>query len=126
MLEGLAMDVGKKLQDKMISRLLRWPILLMAVSAIISVFLQDWQPLGTNPVIAPLGQVIAFLVYAGSFGMGLFAVGWFARNTWRLWRWVQGTSSEQCCHVCGGMVDLKDGRYGLYYKCLACGNTRSA
>ncbi len=40
-------------------------------------------------------------------------------STYRLWRWCQGKC--KACSSCGGISDYKVGRYGPYYKCLACG-----
>lgn len=52
----------------------------------------------------------------------LAAFLWSARQSLKVWRWYQGEG--ECCHSCGGMVSHKYGRYGPYFKCLACGVNR--
>lgn len=74
--------------------------------------------------LAPLGQTIASAAPWISISFLLFGLLWGINSTIRYWRWSQG--GEECCYLCGGLVDKKNGRYGLYYKCLACGKTRSA
>jgi hypothetical protein len=45
-------------------------------------------------------------------------------SSYQLWKWEKGEALETC-HICGGMVLEKSGRFGLYYKCLACESTHS-
>ena len=40
----------------------------------------------------------------------------------KLWKWSK--AETEVCYNCGGIVDLRSGRYGLYYKCLACNKGR--
>lgn len=47
------------------------------------------------------------------------SVLWIFVASIRLYRWEQGKGAS--CPSCGGMVTERDGRYGPYMKCLACG-----
>jgi len=44
-------------------------------------------------------------------------------QTYSYWRWTGGHTES--CSNCGGMVTHKNGRYGFYVHCLACGKNRS-
>jgi hypothetical protein len=113
--------------DRMLLRLYAYPILLLVASPTAGYFLGVWIPSRfAGPVIEQLGQQAASIAPWISGGLLIGSLLWGAYSTLRFWRWYQGTSEETCCHVCGGLVDMKEGRYGLYYKCLACGKTRSA
>ncbi len=45
-------------------------------------------------------------------------------QVYELWQWQKG--KRYSYHSCGGLVALKNGRYGLYYKYYACSASRSA
>lgn len=40
----------------------------------------------------------------------------------RFWQWTQEKGDS--CYNCGGIAEFRHGRYGYYYKCLACGKGR--
>jgi len=46
-----------------------------------------------------------------------------AYQTVRLWLWTQGKTDF--CDNCGGMVSVRNGCYGPYAHCLACGKNTS-
>ena len=48
----------------------------------------------------------------------------FIYYCFRLWKWSEGQEHETC-HVCSGIVQQKTGRFGDYFKCLACSATHS-
>ena len=51
-------------------------------------------------------------------------LGWFLVRTYALWKWHQG-KARTICPNCGGMVSHRNGRYGPYIHCLACGKNTS-
>lgn len=53
----------------------------------------------------------------------LVSVIWALAQTYSYWRWTGGHTDN--CSNCGGMVTHKNGRYGFYVHCLACGKNRS-
>lgn len=61
--------------------------------------------------------------YVASAGMAVFlCVSVF--QLFRLWQRERG--KEELCFVCGCLLgDEKEGRRGLYRKCLGCGSTQS-
>ena len=79
-------------------------------------------------LMLPLGMIRESQLLAGFYALARWApalaiaasviLGLIA--TLRLWRWDQGRSQLVC--ECGGLLGYeRDGRYGLYRKCLACG-----
>jgi hypothetical protein len=78
-------------------------------------------------LMLPLGLIREIQLFSGVYAMARRApalaiaasviLGLIA--TLRLWRWDQGRSQLVC--ECGGLLGReRDGRYGLYRKCLAC------
>jgi hypothetical protein len=114
--------------EKMIFRLYAIPFLLLLGSLFADYFLGDWLPsrFAGVMIISQLSEKASSFAPWASGGLLVLSLAWAAHSSWRLWKWQQGGNGEPCCHVCGGLMDLHDGRYGLYYRCLACGNTRKA
>jgi hypothetical protein len=110
--------------DRMLLRLFALPLVLLLVALATLWLLGSFVPdqLG-NTLFAGLGQqaiglsLPAFLLLSGA------AAVIAAYQGFQLWRWHEGKTD--CCHYCGGMVTVRDGRYGLYVHCLACGKNRS-
>lgn len=56
---------------------------------------------------------------------GALSVMLFAIQGIRLWRWRLGKTDD--CFVCGCLLGReREGRWGLYRKCLGCGKSHSA
>ncbi len=56
-------------------------------------------------------------------GLVLFGASmlWGVFSSFELWQWFNGRGGE-ICHNCGGItVYNSKGRYGPYFKCMACG-----
>lgn len=65
---------------------------------------------------------VSFLV---SIAGGALSVMLFATQGIRLWRWRLGKTDD--CFVCGCLLGReREGRWGLYRKCLGCGKSHSA
>lgn len=77
-----------------------------------------------SPLLAPLGrqaQGFALSVFGVLVGAVILTA---AYQGFRLWRWSAGRAD--CCDNCGGMLsEPRDGRYGPYVRCLACGKGRA-
>lgn len=75
-------------------------------------------PLGMlreSPVLAGVYAMVRWLPALAIAVSVTLALG----ATLRLWRWDQGRSALIC--DCGGLLGReRDGRFGLYRKCLAC------
>ena len=115
-----------RLLDWMIFRLYIRQFLLLVLS-IITLFMTDnlVETGKTSAMAEIIAKGISPVFYWVSIGLIAWSVLWALHNTWRLFKWERGDNNEPYCHVCGGLVDMKNGRYGLYYKCLACGKTSS-
>ena len=73
----------------------------------------------------PALQVLA--IFADWFVIGALLVGmcWFLYSCWRLWGAIRGAGEN--CYSCGMPTRyIGDGRYGPYYKCMACDMNRKA
>ena len=79
---------------------------------------------GRPTVLSMVNQLATEIAYYGSLVcFGAFLIT-FSYSSFKLWKWH--TSNEvDVCQVCGGMTRELNGRFGQYYKCLACGNNRS-
>jgi len=115
-----------RLQDRMVFRLYIGPVLLL-ILAIFAQFMTNHivETGKTSAMTGIIANGIAPIFYWAFIGLIAWSSLWALFSTWCLWKWEQVDSNEPCCHVCGGLLDLKNGRYGYYYKCLACGKTRS-
>ena len=98
-----------------------FPVLLIIGAATLSYFLSFYIPekLSGDAVFSSLVQAsIKSGPWAGLI-LFVFSSCCAVISTYRLWRWYQGKC--RACSSCGGILDYKVGRYGSYYKCLACG-----
>ena len=77
--------------------------------------------LSGQPMLATLGVLLGYAISA-AYGVALALILW---SGYRLVRAELGLG--ECCDNCGGPVrHIGTGRYGPYYKCLACGSNRSS
>lgn len=112
--------------DKMILRLYMGPVFLLVVAALAQHMAGGLVENSRSGMIAGvIANGLTQVIYWAVAGLLAWAALWFLLSSWRLWKWHQGESGEQCCHHCGGLMDSLNGRYGGYYKCLACGRTES-
>lgn len=117
---------GFSLQAKMLIRLFIFPILFVLGALFLEILSGSSEDnIFKTSYLTGLSQFF----YAGCLwlSLALFALFWitFFYASYRYWKWYNGDDTE-ICHVCGGMVTGKDGKYGSYYKCLACGTNRSS
>jgi hypothetical protein len=83
----------------------------------------EWIPsrFAVSPLLSMLGESsYQFAPWVGA-GFLIIAVMWFSYSSYRLWQWYYGHGDF--CYECGGVTDFKIGKYGAYYKCLACGRS---
>lgn len=108
----------------MLLRLFALPFVLLLVALATLWFLGSFLPnqLENTPFASLAQHAIAFSLPAFLLVSGAAAVI-AAYQGFQLWRWHEGKTD--CCHNCGGMVRVRDGRYGLYMHCFACGKNRS-
>jgi hypothetical protein len=94
------------------------PSALLLVVAILSDLIIG--QLDAHPILAGVKQIVGWLpaaAFAGSM------IHW-GTTTFRLSQWQEDTSPG--CMVCGGLLGReRDGRWGAYRKCLACGKNNS-
>lgn len=104
----------------MILRLFRKPLYFLVLSIMSFIFLWMFIPstLPSSPLfsrVIEMSQIAAPNVALIFLSLSVLAAIF---STHKLWKWLKLES--EICHICGGMVELESGRYGLYYKCLAC------
>lgn len=111
--------------NKMLIQLFLMPMVLSFSSTAVLHISTSYLPerLGSNYMFS---AVIESITKAGAWAsLAMLAVGliWAVHSSLRLYNWYKGNS--EACYNCGGLTTQRDGRYGLYHKCLACGSTRS-
>ncbi len=131
MLDFLGFFINLSNQTKMCIRLFMPPVFLI-ISGLIFQYFSDSSlqqvsstahTANTIHVASLVGQILSYFDLLASLVM-LLGLLWGIWQTYRLWQWENG-NIDNCCHVCGGIVIEKRGRWGAYYKCLACSNNRS-
>jgi len=102
------------------------PFLLLLAALVVPWFLGHYVPslFNGSPYLSGLDQQVAGLAIPAFSLLAGAAILACLYQGFQLWRWNQGRTDS--CDNCGGMVSLRDGRYGPYYHCLACGKNRSA
>lgn len=117
--------LGISPQNKMFIRLYAPAIICMASSLIIQTIGQIfYERMADSRNLSVLAETIK--TGSGWVSLIILVLGvlLFIFSTFRLWQWDKGEELE-ICHVCSGMVSEKNGRFGVYYKCLACSSTHS-
>lgn len=111
--------------NTMMLRLYAFPVFFVLIAFVVMYVLHTFIPnsfTGNFSTFAEKSKSIAPLIGACLMGIGLI-LG--AINSYKLWQWTKGNYPD-CCHVCGGMTNYHaNGRYGAYFKCMACGKNRS-
>jgi hypothetical protein len=116
---------GLNPETRMFIRLYIRPILFLLVAFILEIMGDIFQDNAfNNPKLTELSHIISTVLLWGSLAFLFLCLLSFLHSTYRYWKWYNGNDAE-ICHVCGGMVTYKDGKYGPYYKCLGCGKNRS-
>jgi hypothetical protein len=111
----------------MIIRTCRWPIYFMMSCVAILVFMSFINSPGeASKVLAGFtSRLLLVSEYAFFASLALCIVTAIAAMH-RLWKWDQGKIETVCRH-CNGLVNYKpSGRFGPYYKCLACSENQQA
>jgi hypothetical protein len=108
----------------MLFRLFAPALLLLVASGVAVWFLGFFAPgLLETTLFAALGQQARGLAGPAYYILSAAALLVALYQGFQLWRWHEGKADV--CQNCGGMVAMRDGRYGPYVRCLACGTTRS-
>lgn len=115
---------GLSLETKMFIRLYLCSFLLLLGALFLSVIGGDYQENAEPTLLTGLNELFDMISLWGSLILLVLCLITFLFSSFRYWKWYKGDESE-VCHVCGGMITDKDGKYGPYYKCLACGSNRS-
>ena len=111
----------------MIFRACRWPIFFLLICFALLAFMFFLKPsaevsevlAGVIRGIFPILKYAFLASFALSVVTGVVAL-------YRLWKWDQG-KIEPVCRYCSGLMNyISDGRYGAYYKCLACNQNQKA
>ncbi|MBT9100240.1 hypothetical protein KFZ76_21305 [Methylovulum psychrotolerans] len=112
---------GFNIETKMLIRLYALPILFLLGSLIVMTFIGEEQEsrllAGVFELLNNVALWLSLILFVLFVITGLYA-------SFLYWRWHDG-KSQKICHVCGGMVVEKYGRFGAYSKCLACSTTHS-
>ncbi len=113
--------------DKMLFKLYIFPILLLVGSLVVPHILSTIIPnhLSQSTMLSGIGtQAKNLAPMAGLILLGSSLL-WGLFSSFELWQWSKGRGGETC-HNCGGMtVYHPNGRYGPYFKCMACGKNIS-
>ncbi|MDD5277336.1 MAG: hypothetical protein PHR16_14805 [Methylovulum sp.] len=113
--------LGLNIETKMLIRLYALPILFLLGSLMLMVFTEERQEnrllAGVFELLNNVALWLSLILFVLFVITGLYA-------SFLYWRWRDGKFQE-ICHVCGGMVVEKYGRFGAYSKCLACSATHS-
>jgi len=117
--------LGLSNQSKMLVRLYALPAILMLFYFFLLTQADTAQDIAKTKNLL---RVVSSFISNGLWWGSLISLGastiLFLYATFRLWQWGKGADVETC-HSCGCMVSHKNGRYGPYYKCLACGSNKS-
>ncbi len=111
--------------DRMLLRLFGLPLLLLVMAPVALWFLGWFIPsqFHASPILNGLGQQVVGLALPACWALVGLATVVAIYQSARLWLWSSGKTDS--CHNCGGMVSDRNGRYGPYVHCLACGKNRS-
>lgn len=113
-----------ELSNKMLFRMFALPIFFLVLAVFGLYFLGDFVPnrLSESAVLEGLASGSRTAAPWVGAGLLLASLVLFVVRFYRLWHWSQGYSD--CCFACGGIVDHRNGRYGRYKHCLACGKNQ--
>jgi hypothetical protein len=122
---------GLTLKEKMVIRLFKMPIFL-AIGTLFFLFLEISVPeyqensfkTPFSSLLIRLNQYIEMGYLWGSLIFSVLLCLSFLYSSYRYWKWDEGDDAE-ICRVCGGITAYREGRFGPYYKCMACGKNRS-
>lgn len=113
--------------NKMIIKLYLFPILLLIGSLVIPFIFNTVVPnhFAQSTMLSGIGkQTQSIAPIAGLILLGASTL-WTLFSSFELWQWFKGSGGETC-HKCGGMTKYHpNGRWGPYYKCMACGKNRA-
>jgi hypothetical protein len=108
----------------MLLRVFVLPAMLL-LGSLASAILLSWfipDQFSKSELLTPLAKLIKDNSSYVSGGLLLAAAVCSIVPGWRLWQWRQ--QKGDLCHMCGGIMDHKNGRWGPYLHCLVCGNNR--
>lgn len=111
--------------DRMLIKLFAMPVLLLVGSLTAMWFLGNYIPdvFNQTPLFANVVKRSAHAApYVGA-ALFIWAVMQGIGKALVLRAWLRGECDS--CSRCGGIVDTRMGRYGIYDHCLACGKNRS-
>lgn len=115
------------MMNRMLLRLFAVPMLL-AGGSIVALWFFGWFIPGQfhdKPLLATLAEQSAQAAPWVAGALWLASVAIAAAQGHNLWRWRRDEAPS--CHQCGGLMSsLRDGRYGLYSRCFACGKAEKA
>ncbi|WP_431065702.1 hypothetical protein [Methylotuvimicrobium sp.] len=112
---------GLSHQNKMLLRLYAMPLLFLVGTFIVLIAEDILQAATATPYMFNVLYMALWWVSLLLLGVACIT---FLYSTFLLWKWDKGEAAEMC-HICGGIVTDRNGKYGPYYKCLACGANRS-
>tara|TARA_R110002049_G_scaffold29552_14_gene100439 strand:- start:6615 stop:6926 length:312 start_codon:yes stop_codon:yes gene_type:complete len=101
------------------------PMLVLILGVTISLFLSVFIPhqLSQSQIFTSIVNGAIKLAPLVLYSSLFISAIWSLIQTYQLWQWKKGNT--EVCFNCGGLVTQKDGRYGAYSHCLACGKNRS-
>ena len=113
--------------NKILFKLYIFPALLLIGSLVVPYILNTVIPnhFAATAMLSGIGkQTQSLAPMAGLILLGASLL-WGLFSSFELWQWFKGTGGE-ICHNCGGMTSYHHkGRWGPYYKCMACGKNRA-
>jgi len=110
----------------MLLKLFKWPLLFVALFLGLAlgaeILVNTWRE--QKLLAGALKGILPFFKY-GLFGLAAATVISAIAALHKLWVWIKGEGDR--CSRCDGITVYKpDGRYGPYFKCLACNANEKA
>ena len=117
--------LGVSPQNKMFIRLYA-PTSFLMISSVLVIVIEPliYERMSSILMFSALSELIQTGGLWLSIILFTLSIMTFLYSTYRLWKWDKGEKKE-FCHRCSGIVSERHGRYGFYYRCLACGSTQS-
>jgi len=113
--------LGLSCEKKMFIRLFLQPMMFL-VAACLVLFLGEIFYERTSQSV--IGQQIAYCFSLLSIPLMVLGLITTLYSIYRWWKFMNAEDTNSC-QACGGIVSEKHGKYGIYYKCLACSATHS-
>lgn len=113
------------MNNRMLFNLYKLPTFFLFLSVVILLVIPKNDSTASGSVIDFSSLLIQFKYFGAWASLLALSVSLllFLFSSFRIYRWTKGKG--ELCFQCGGIKVYRHGRYGPYYKCLACGKNES-